>query len=354
MTGARLAADNTFSIRKGAMTHNLTTPFLSADTLFSDILSGNEAKTEHLRLLCRLAQLGLQHLQQQEAEPCVSFREAAEARLDAAQHRRAATRSDLRSYIQRFLRYAPFTEKSLREVRRTECQALLDEHFSVTPSVKHKAKIILQSIFSLGVRRGWCIRNPAADLLVPPVENLVLIPLHPAQIRALMRACTDEKLRPMEAAVRLMLWCGIRPTEVQRLRWCDIDRSEKCVYVEPRNSKTGGARAVPLRGGALALLKEKHHAEERIAPRDWQRLWRHLRDRAGLHPWRQDTLRHTFASMHQKYFHNIVLLQEEMGHRDCNLLRCRYLNLRDIKTETARLFFESRWEAEATKRIRRR
>ena len=57
----------------------------------------------------------------------------------------------------------------------------------------------------------------------------------------------------MNAAVRLMLRCGIRPGEVQRLRWGDIAPAEKMVYVESHAGKTGGARAVPLRGGALDL-----------------------------------------------------------------------------------------------------
>lgn len=43
--------------------------------------------------------------------------------------------------------------------------------------------------------------------------------------------------------------------------------------------------------------------------------------------------------MHLKHFHNILMLQEEMGHRDSTLLRTRYLNLRDIRRFAARDFF---------------
>lgn len=139
-----------------------------------------------------------------------------------------------------------------------------------------------------------------------------------------------------------MLWCGIRPTEVQGLRRGDIDKQERCIYVESHASKTGGARSIPLRGGAQALPAERHAQDELIAPRDWQRLWTELRRRARLTPWRQDTLRHTFASMHLKHFHNLPLLQEEMGHRDCRLLHTRYLNLRHISAADAACFFNSR------------
>ena len=43
-----------------------------------------------------------------------------------------------------------------------------------------------------------------------------------------------------------------------------------------------------------------------------------------------------------KAFHNINLLQEEMGHRDSNLLRTRYLNMRNLTTNAATAFFKMR------------
>lgn len=165
------------------------------------------------------------------------------------------------------------------------------------------------------------------------------MPLSGAQIRAIMRTCLDEDLRSMLPATQLLLFCGVRPGEVRRLRWRDIDRREKVVYIEGRASKTGGPRAVPLRGGAKELLDYRCPPNEYIAPRNWTRLWRRLRLRAGIKRWQRDVMRHTFASLHLKRFHNLLQLQEEMGHRDCNLLRTRYLNVRHVSTSTARRFF---------------
>ncbi len=143
----------------------------------------------------------------------------------------------------------------------------------------------------------------------------------------------------MAPAIYLMLWCGIRPGEVRRLRWCDIDPREKMVYVEGKHSKTGGARAVPLRGEAAKLCELKKESSDLIAPSNWNRLWKRVRRYAGLCHWQPDVLRHTFASLHLKYFHNLPQLQEEMGHRDCSLLRTRYLNLRHVSHISATKFF---------------
>lgn len=274
--------------------------------------------------------------------PRVSFRQATEARLKAAAHRRPHTQRTLKSYIRRFLRYAPFADAPLESIITEECSALLETHFAHSPHVFRKAYSALHSIFSYAKRKGWCEYNPTEGIDLPPVQEQTLTPLRLPQIRALLRACGSPRMQCMNAPLRLMLWCGIRPTEVQRLRWGDIDRHERCIYVEARASKTGGARAIPLRGGALALLKVQQPPHELIAPRDWQRLWAELRRRARLMPWRQDTLRHTFASMHLKHFHNLLLLQEEMGHHDTHLLRTRYLNLRNISAADAASFFTPR------------
>lgn len=319
----------------------ITRDGLGADAL-KRLEAGESIGEENLRLLAQVLRHVLGTLHTEESLPSVSFREAAEARLQAAAHRRPHTRKDLASYVRRFLRHATFADEPLHRIRTEDCRLLLDTHFNISPHVYRKAQSALHSIFSYGRRRQWCEYNPTEGIDLPPVKEETLRPLTLPQIRALLRACSGGSLKQMEPAVRLMLWCGIRPTEVQRLCWGDIDRGERCVYIEPRTSKTGGARAVPLRGGACALLRERHAADELIAPRDWQRLWCALRHRAKLFPWRQDTLRHTFASMHLKNFHNLGLLQEEMGHSSLNLLRTRYLNLRGISAADAAQFFRPR------------
>ena len=285
----------------------------------------------------RIMQAGIRSVR--EEEESVSFSEAISASLEARRHRRPSTRRDLRSFTNRMLRFQDISECTLRNISAPRCRQMMNELFNHSPHVYRKAQSILHSIFSYGRRQGWCERNPAESLTLPPIVEERINILSLSQIRVLIKVCNRPHFRCMNAAVRLMLWCGIRPGEVQRLRWSDIDPSEKVVYVDPHASKTGGARAVPLRGGARVLAAEKHAREELIAPRNWIRLWQRIRDTATLKPWQRDALRHTFASMHLKHYHNLVMLQEEMGHRDSNLLRTRYLNLRDVRSFAAREFF---------------
>ncbi|MBR5522013.1 MAG: site-specific integrase [Akkermansia sp.] len=273
------------------------------------------------------------------ASMSVPFAFAVRESLHARQHRRASTRADLKSYTQRMLVYKDISGKSLREISTQECLNMLKDTFGHSMHSYRKAKTILHSIFSYGLKQGWCHVNPTQHIALPPVEEERIEILTMSQIKALLRACEHEKLACMAPAIYLMLWCGIRPGEVRRLRWGDIDEHEQMVYIDTRNSKTGGARAVPLRGAAVRLCHMKKHHAEYIAPRNWTRLWQRVRAKAGFQRWQQDALRHTFASFHLKHFHNLSLLQEEMGHRDCSLLRTRYLNLRNLTRCAACQFF---------------
>lgn len=270
----------------------------------------------------------------------ISFREAAAFSMSARIHRRPSTKADLRSYINRMCTYRDFADLPLRYISIPHCRQMLDDCFGHSAHSYRKAQSILHSIFDLAKRQYWCERNPAKAILRPPVHESSIEILTLRQIHRLMVTIqVSPPLCCMDAAVRLMLWCGVRPMEVRRLRWCDIDYSEQVVYIESHTSKTGGARAVPLRGGARMLLSSKNSSNALLAPLNWNRLWQRLREEAGFPHWQNDALRHTFASMHIKRFHNLSLLQEEMGHRDARLLQTRYLNLRFLKKSTARRFW---------------
>lgn len=85
-------------------------------------------------------------------------------------------------------------------------------------------------------------------------------------------------------------------------------------------------RMLRVEGGERPLRKLNClRKAEAVIPRNWMNRWRELRHAAGLHDWRPDTLRHTFATYHALYFRNLEQLRLEMGHRNVDLLRSRYV-----------------------------
>lgn len=164
------------------------------------------------------------------------------------------------------------------------------------------------------------------------VERRIEI-LTPEDAEKLVEAAREYKDGICLPAVGLMLYAGIRPHEVARLSWSEVDLPGKRVLIHPQHSKTGGARAVTLLPPALRLLKQapRRPAPQRICPPQWLRHWREVRRSVGwnrlTHPWQQDVCRHSFGSYHAARFRNLHELQLQMGHRSSDLLRTRYLDM---------------------------
>ncbi len=274
-------------------------------------------RTELLQLIRRVIRCGIKQVAQEEYT--VSFEEAAWASVQARADRREATKRDLRHFVRRMLRVEGIRSRPLRAMSTRECRMLLQQAFGRSPSSYKKGRAILSSIFSFGQRHEWVDVNPVSRIEVPTVQEKPIEPLTPDEVEKLREAASLPEFRDMRLSLSLLLYGGIRPTEVSRLKDEDINWEEGLVIIRPRASKTGGGRAVPLRG-----VRDIRKCDRRI-PRNWKRKWKALRRAAGFSHWVPDVCRHTFATYHAAMFRNLPELQLEMGHRDTSLLRTRYM-----------------------------
>lgn len=329
---------------------------MNADTLAEELLEGTglnvidlarlaletleelgDRKRKHLLVRLRaVMRAGVVAIK--ESERTVSFQTAAEQSVEERRDLRPTSRRDLRYYMRRFLRHTAFTKRPLRSISTLECRELLQEEFGHSPSSYVKARAILSSVFSFGMRQEWCDTNPVARLTVPKVRETPIEPLTHEEIERLEKTAQSAPFRSMRLSLHLLLYNGVRPAEVSRLSTADIDWEDKHIRIRPQTSKTGGGRLLPLRCGST--LK----AEDMVIPKNWQRRWRELRRAAGFAHWVPDVCRHTFASYHAAHFRNLPALQVEMGHRDLSLLRSRYIA--PVQRRTAAVFWQQ--ESHAT------
>lgn len=287
---------------------------------------------ELLLLLRRTLREGVQAIAAM--EQTVTFEEAAIRSIEARSDRRPTTRRDLRHYVRRMLRVEGVASLPLRKMTTKDCRNILEQAFGGSLSSLRKGRAILHSIFTYGMRREWVDNNPVKRIDCPTVREKNIQPLSLAQTRKLQKATTLHSHRDMKLSLHLMLYCGLRPTEVQRLSTKDIDWEQRQVFIRPDTAKTGGGRFVPLR--CHHLLKR----EDCNIPRNWMLRWRNLRWAAGFRRnWAPDSCRHTFASYHAAHFRNLGILQMEMGHRDTSLLRTRYVSA--VSAGDARVFWEA-------------
>ena len=320
-------------------------PSLAAAQLACTALKIGRGKVKRV-LKCLTA--GDEALRQQERT--VSFEKAVAAALEARKDRRTRTVYDFRYFTRRFMKRCPgLTKRRVRSITPQECAGYIEQAFD-TPRQRQKARLILSGVFGTAVKRGWCDANPVARVEAPRVVEKQVPILTPQEIEQISTTAETYQGGSCAAAVGMMLYAGIRPHEVARLSWAQVDLQERAIYILPRHSKTGGARRVTIHKPLLRILREHRREEgEMICPANWLHHWRELRRAAGwdspAHRWPQDALRHTFASYHLSHFRSYAVLQLEIGHRDATLLRTRYVDQRAVVN--AKAFWECRGQLAA-------
>ncbi len=292
-------------------------------------------KRELIGLLRQVLELGVEAVAQRE-RTC-TLEEAGWSSIEARKDCRKTTLRDLRYNLRRILKLPGVAELPLRAITTAQCRDILQRAFGHSKSSYVKGRAMLSSVFSYGLRREWCSTNPVSRIEIPRVAENPIEPLTPAMVERLKATAALPEHRAMQLSLNLLLYSGIRPTEVSRLQESDFCREEGIVIIRARTSKTGGGRVVPMRG--LSTLPPE--AWRHPIPRNWQQRWRELRRAAGFTHWQADACRHTFASYHATYFRNLPALQLEMGHRDASLLRTRYV------MPTHKKAAEEYWQIEA-------
>ncbi len=342
---------------KDAHTHNLLEglPLSGSDAarLILEMLeempglreSAARGRAELMQALRRVMREGMAAVQAQEMT--VSFAHAAQESLErrVCAGRRPTTLRDLRHFIRRLLRVPGFGERPLRAIGTAECRRVLEAAFAGSAHSFRKGRAVLHSIFAYGRRQQWCRENPVAAIELPAVEEKEIAPLSLSSCRRLVETARQPRFRDCLPALGLMLFAGVRPGEVARLRWEDVHCEEGVLSIAARHSKTGGARRVELCPPLRRLLHRLRPKDARahLCPPRWRKRWLHLRQVAGLatprQRWVPDVLRHTFASYHALTHHNLPALQLQLGHRDSRLLLTRYLNLRPLRRADAAPFW---------------
>ena len=274
-------------------------------------------RMELMELVRRVIRAGIAMLEQQ--EQTVPFERVAWASVEARAARRPTTTRDLRYYVRKMLKVEGVAQLPVRARTTAQCRRILDVAFGHSAHSYRKGRAILHSIFAYGFRQELCDVNPVARIEAPPVVEKPIEPLSNDEVERLRETVQVRRFRDMRFSLSLLLYSGVRPAEVERLTAKDVCWEERQVIIRPQKSKTGGGRVVPLR-----LLPGMQQKDCRV-PRNWQNRWQSLRRAAGFTHWQPDVCRHTFASYHAAHFRNLPELQLEMGHRDLNLLRSRYM-----------------------------
>jgi integrase len=143
------------------------------------------------------------------------------------------------------------------------------------------------------------------------------------------------------AVIRLLAFTGARKSEIEGLRWSEVDLDHGCLRLA--DSKTG-FRIVPLGPPALACLQglPRDDTSPYVFPSQGgaahyigtPRIWKRVKDAASLQGVRLHDLRHTYASFGVASGLSLPLIAAILGHRDVKTTQ-QYAHLADDPVKAA-------------------
>lgn len=187
-----------------------------------------------------------------------------------------------------------------------------------------------------------CIRHARVDRLVAaeitPIEQIpkrktstIIGTFTADELKRILRVVDSEWL----PAVVFGAFCGVRPEEMcpdiknpkPALAWENILWSRQKIDVPKRVSKTGKRRFVPICAAAMSFLGDFRNATGPVVPR--KALSNEIRKwvrRSGV-KWKDDVLRHSYASYRLAETQDIQALSLEMGNSP-KIIHDHYLELK--------------------------
>ena len=195
---------------------------------------------------------------------------------------------------------------------------------------------LLRRLANFGAKKRLC-EGLRFIIEMPQVNNIKTEDLTAEQLDALMRAIDEDDHPQAGTIMKMVLYTGMRRTELFRLKWSDID--EQRGFIKIRDPKGGLDQSIPLNDAARDLLKEHpstgspyvfpgRNGGQRV---DIHHQVNRIRDRAGLpKDFRAlHGLRHCYASMLASSGKvDLYTLQRLLTHKSPSMTM-RYAHLRD-------------------------
>lgn len=179
--------------------------------------------------------------------------------------------------------------KKVHEFTVRQLTSLLSKHENANTRKTYQNGFNL--FFSWAVRNHYCLENPCDRLDKPPAVTSRIEILRLDAVKQLMKACTLLHDGVMAAPVAILLFAGLRPSELFELEAKDIRKD--VIRVKGGKLRREINRSVPIPAVLSAWLKAFPF---KGTPDGWRYKMGKLKAASGAKNWVNDILRHTSIS----------------------------------------------------------
>jgi len=178
----------------------------------------------------------------------------------------------------------------------------------------------LSVLFNFAIERGHATQNPLRTIQKPKraVSNAKDKVLATADVIKLLNYAFNNDYRPECAALVLILFCGVRVDEVDKVHWEHVKLDEEPPVVVLDETKANRRRVNQLPDNAVDWLKELR-VKGKITPSNYVGRMRYLR-RLSKVPYKQNSARISFASYHVAMHEDASKTSVMLGHQSPALL----------------------------------
>src|SRR6266436_243056 len=214
---------------------------------------------------------------------------------------------DLHFRLGRFTK--SFGDRSVASITTKEIVGWL-ETLGVGAVTRNTFRRDVRTLFSFCIEHGYCSENPAASkATLAKEQNGKEIEVLTVERAKKLLATSSMDMLPYWS---IGLFAGLRPSEIRKLQWSDVDLGDALITV--RSSKTARKRFVKIQPNLANWLTPHQRDEGKVvAPANFRKSYAADKAAAGLSNWPVNAMRHSFGSYHVAQHNDIPALAVQMG-----------------------------------------
>ncbi len=250
---------------------------------------------------------------------------------------RPLTIVDLRQKVGAFVN--AYRERQVNEVTDQELRSFLNKPGLSGVSINNYRRSLM-GFFNWCKKQDYRLDNPVEKIEIIKVDRKLPEIFSLKEVTQLINEALKIGGGALIPYITIGLFAGLRPFEMQRISWEEIDLEERLITLQGKHTKNRNhTRHVDIAENLLEWLLPARARNLSIYPSNWLKLFKELKDKCKIKKWPVDIMRHTYGSIHYRQYNDIGLTAAQMGNSP-DIIFKHYRNL--VKPKEAALFWEIR------------